>query len=495
MEHSADRSVQGLGFRPKEWGLLFFLLLIRLLCMYSVPLNDSTEARYGEIARKMLATGDWITLWHDFGIPFWGKPPFSIWLSAFSMKLFSVTAFSARLPSMLLSVGVLVMVSQIAAQYRSVAVGRVSFIVLASSFIFYLASGTVMMDPALAFAVVLCQISFWRALQTPFLRDGYLFFLGLSIGLLAKGPVVLILVGGSIGSWIIWKNQWRALWQSLPWFSGTFLMLALVLPWYIGAEYKTPGFLNYFIVGEHFGRFFQPAWQGDKYGFAHVQSFGMIWPYFIMGTLPWSVLMLNCCGAKARRAIVSCFKQDSSGWLSYWSVCCLFPLVFFSFAKNLIYPYVLPAIPAFALLFADCWVRSRGKDTYKLLLSIASLMGIGFLVGMMLFEFKPGWVNKSQNRVIALWLKQPDATQNPLVFYDKTVDFSAQFYTKAHTFASTEPAEICQRLNPSMPVYVVVDKRRLTDFQQKFKLPYTQIGREKIMSRVEYLLKVERLGC
>lgn len=335
-KHSMNISIKRFALHVKEWGLLFFLLLVRLLSMYSVPLNDSTEARYGEIARKMLATGDWVTLWHDFGIPFWGKPPLTIWLSALSMKFFSITAFSARLPSMLLSLGALAMVSQTGAQYRGVAVGRVSLIILASSFIFYLASGTVMMDPALMFAVILCQISFWRTSQAPSLRDGYLFFLGLSIGLLAKGPVVLILVGGSIGSWILWKKQWHVLWQALPWFSGTLMMLTLVLPWYIWAEHKTPGFLNYFIVGEHLGRFFQPAWQGDKYGFAHVQMFGMIWPYFIMGTLPWSgLMMITFCSSSVRQAVASSFKEDTSGWISYWSVCCLFPLIFFSFAKIL----------------------------------------------------------------------------------------------------------------------------------------------------------------
>jgi hypothetical protein len=48
--------------------VLAALLLIRLLAMWAIPLTDTTEARYAEIARKMLETGNWVTLWHDYGI-------------------------------------------------------------------------------------------------------------------------------------------------------------------------------------------------------------------------------------------------------------------------------------------------------------------------------------------------------------------------------------------------------------------------------------------
>ena len=37
------------------WGLLGLLLVLRLLAMAGLPLMDTTEARYAEIARKMLA--------------------------------------------------------------------------------------------------------------------------------------------------------------------------------------------------------------------------------------------------------------------------------------------------------------------------------------------------------------------------------------------------------------------------------------------------------
>jgi 4-amino-4-deoxy-L-arabinose transferase-like glycosyltransferase len=55
-------------------------------------------------------------------------------------------------------------------------------------------------------------------------------------------------------------------WRRLPWVTGTVLTLLLVVPWYALTEYRTPGFLHYFIIGEHIQRFLVPHWPGDLYG-------------------------------------------------------------------------------------------------------------------------------------------------------------------------------------------------------------------------------------
>ena len=57
--------------------VLIVLILIRLVSLGLYPLMDTTEGRYGEIARKMAEMNDWITPWFDTGVPFWGKPPLS----------------------------------------------------------------------------------------------------------------------------------------------------------------------------------------------------------------------------------------------------------------------------------------------------------------------------------------------------------------------------------------------------------------------------------
>src|SRR5262249_44180812 len=49
--------------------LIGVLLLARGIGIALVPLMDTTEARYGEIGRKMAELNDWVTPWFDYGVP------------------------------------------------------------------------------------------------------------------------------------------------------------------------------------------------------------------------------------------------------------------------------------------------------------------------------------------------------------------------------------------------------------------------------------------
>lgn len=491
-------SKRTLKLNKYELSSLIFLLFARLFAMYAIPLNDSTEARYAEMARKMMTLGDWITPWHFPGIPFWGKPPLSMWLAALSMKIFGVSAFVARLPSLFLSLLVLFLIIQLINTYRGPLQARVCLFVLSASFIFYLAAGTVMTDPALLFAITLCQISYWHIScnKTKNKKQyAYLFFLGLAIGLLAKGPIVLILVGGSIGIWVLWQKQWHTFFYTLPWISGGLLVLMLVLPWYILAEYKTPGFLNYFLVGEHFARFFQSAWQGDKYGFAHAHPFGTIWLYMLLNTFPWSLLIGYCLWKmRLKTNFIELFWKKNDDWIKYWLICLLFPLVFFSFAKNLIYPYTLPSIPAFAILFSELWVKYQAHQL-KLIASAASWVGFIFISATLLFLYKPSLVAKSENRMASLWQTCPDHNQNPLIYWQHTLSFSSFFYTQGQLQKIDDVPTLCRLINPQAPLYLVVSQPLLPTLQKSLHQPLKKIGQIQTRQMIDVLVKVEHVEC
>src|SRR5438045_8153025 len=92
-----------LSATERRWllGLVIGVVAVRLVTLGAYPLMDSTESRYGEIARKMLETGHWLMPQFDYGVPFWGKPPLAMWLSAAAMSVFGVNEFAPRLPSLL----------------------------------------------------------------------------------------------------------------------------------------------------------------------------------------------------------------------------------------------------------------------------------------------------------------------------------------------------------------------------------------------------------
>ncbi|MFO5999447.1 ArnT family glycosyltransferase, partial [Pseudomonas aeruginosa] len=182
---------------PLAWFLLALAFAIRLLSLGSYPLMDTTEARYGEVARKMAELGDWITPWYDVGVPFWGKPPLAFWLSAGGQLLLGANEFASRLPHWLLGVLVLWLVWDWQAR-EDRRQARIACVLLGSSALFFVASGAVMTDMALALALVLTMRGFWLGLhgaEGVRRREGWLMFLGLGLGLLAKGPLTLILAG------------------------------------------------------------------------------------------------------------------------------------------------------------------------------------------------------------------------------------------------------------------------------------------------------------
>jgi 4-amino-4-deoxy-L-arabinose transferase-like glycosyltransferase len=307
------------------------------------------------------------------------------------MKLFGVTEGAARLPSLLLGLSIVYMILRLGRYRHNKDVGLLSSVILFTMPLFYLAAGTVMTDMALVFSVSLCFVSFWITITTDNKsergRYGWLFFVGLGLGLLAKGPICGVMTLFPILFWVLKSNHnLLSIWQKIPWIKGTILMLLIAVPWYVLSEQSTPGFLKYFLLGEHFYRFLVPGWSGDLYGFAHQQPLGTVWLFWVAAVLPWS-LVLSWWLITKYRVIPSLFK-DQDGWLWYLFLWAIWPMIFFTFSRNIIWPYVITSLPASALLIAELLHRygdhkkrvSVTKYSYwlwvPLLMSAFSLSGV-----------------------------------------------------------------------------------------------------------------------
>lgn len=341
-------------------------VVLRLFLLAWLPLTDPAEGRYGEIGRKMMELNDWVTPWHQYGVPFWGKPPLSFWMTAGSLELFGVHEFAARLPHFLAGVATAVCIWNVA-RVRHAADGLVAAAVLGTGLLFFLSSGAVMTDAALVLGTTMAICGAWLALRSPDAaqrqRQGWVAFIGGTLGILAKGPLALVLVGTPLLLWAAWCGRWRLLWNALPWVRGVLLMVALCTPWFVMAERHTPGFLEYFFVGEHFHRFATPGWSGDLYGKAHHEPKGMIWVFAAGACLPWTLwlpaLALRRAWQARRGEGVGAVSDSPSAALAqgpvsnreetrFVALCALVPLLFFTASSNIIWTYVLPAMPALA---------------------------------------------------------------------------------------------------------------------------------------------------
>lgn len=466
------------------------LILCRLVAMFVIPLNDTTEARYAEIARKMLETGNWVTLQHDYGVPFWAKPPLSTWLSALSMKFFGVNAFAARLPNLLLSLAIIWLVGVFATTCFNRSVAWRAMFILTSTVFFLLNAGTVMTDTPLLFSLTLMMVSFWLTIaeDKPYWR--YWFFVGAGLGLLAKGPIAIVFAGVPIFFWTMLNNKWRDFWQKLPWVSGSCVTLLIALPWYILAEYRTPGFLNYFIVGEHINRFLKPAWHGDKYGFAHAQPYGMIWVYALIGMLPWSGICLSWLVTEKRKWMET--YHTNKALTQYLLLFMLTPLLFFTFSGNIIYTYVFPSLPAFALLFT--FLSEQVSLSYALrrrFLILSSIPAILLMLATTMFIIQPQKIAKSQKYVINAWHLNSKDTEKNLIYWKNKTDFSAQFYSSGRVLATLSKEFLEQQLNQNKFNYIVIDKMSNTPFPETLVACLEQPVPIQVSKKTEILFHVK----
>lgn len=414
--------MQALSTGQKSLAVLLLVVLTRLLLLPLYPLMDTTEARYGEMARLMVETGNWVTPLFDYGVPFWGKPPLHTWMSAASIVVFGVSEFAVRFPHWIAAMLTLAVIATFAKKQRLPVLP--SLIILASTVVFIISAGAVMTDMALTLGLTMAMVGFYLCWQGE-LRWGYFGFVGLAIGLLAKGPVALVIFAIGTGLWLLWQygvfRPWKLLWQRIPLISGLLLMLAIALPWYVLAEKTTPGFLNYFIVGEHWSRFVDSGWQGDLYGSAHDQTRGTIWLYFLGAALPWSAFLpqaLYKIYVEAPKHSDKQLNSNNSALASYLICWMLAPMVLFTLAGNILPAYVLPGIPALALLITFAWRGSQVPHLHKVAIAIAALL----MVAVAIIHF--GSAKDKSER----WLLQQRTEILPTYYLNKQ-PFSARFYS------------------------------------------------------------------
>ena len=424
--------------------LLLLLLVLRLVLAGTLPLMDTTEARYAEIARKMAEIGDWITPWHEPGVPFWAKPPLSFWLTAWSFKLFGVSEFSARLPHLLCSLAVAALTGDLARRVLGATAGRRALALLGGSLMFVVASGAVMTDEVLLLCITAALHAFWCALHAPGRAATYGrwgFFVALGLGLLAKGPLAPVLVLIQVLPWAALSGRLRDAVARLPWLRGLALMLLLAAPWYLAAEARTPGFLQYFIVGEHWHRFVTPGWGGDRYGRAHQMAVGTIWLFAGLACLPWPLLLP---WARRRGTGSRSGPPAARGWTAFVVLWSLAPLLFFTPARNIIAPYVLPALPGLALWGATWLQRQPPARADALLAGGLGLMALVLAAACLLPTAR--WTDAHSARQLIRADQQArradpmDATAAaPLVFVGER-PFSASFYSggRAREMASLD---------------------------------------------------------
>lgn len=425
------------------FGLLALILALRLTSLGLHPLLDSIEARHAEIARQILELSDWITPLLNPSVALWGTPPVSLWGQAASMQLLGINEFALRLPAWLIHLFSCLVIIHLGRRERSLTVGLLAAVIYSSGTLGVLISGVVVSDSTLSLALLLAYAGFWSGMAHGQRNAARLGFIGLGLGVLAKGPLILLLCAIAALLWVVFTRQWRQLW-CLPWRSGLLLMLSMTLPWYAFAEFKSPGFFEHLLIGEHLQRYLTSDWHSGLLSDTHDQPLGTIWLYLLAALFPWSLLL----------PLLHLHRRDTYGsaWhLFLWCWALVTPL-FFSLSGNIAWTYVLPALPAWALLLADTLSRWRGSHP---MLIAGFALTLPVLALTLLLEGSLEQHPQNQRDLVQAWQRANVTQPGPLLYLERKSD-SASFYSagKAQHIDTTRPL-------PELTVFYLA--RRLSD--------------------------------
>ncbi|HZO81252.1 MAG TPA: phospholipid carrier-dependent glycosyltransferase [Candidatus Binataceae bacterium] len=374
--------------------------LLYLPALGRPALWEPDEGRYGEIAREMVLSGDWITP-RDNWVRYFEKPPLVYWAEAIAIEALGPTELAVRLPAALATVAEVVITAALAEAMFGVAAGLGAAAALALSPLVFGFARFATLDPPLALFITAALGAFWAAARAPDFGSGagrrwfLLAAICAAAGTLTKGPVALLLAGAVGFAWLVWERRVRQI-PRMPWPSAIALYLAIVVPWFVLVAQRNPGFLHFFFVHEHLQRYLESSEHGwGPYFFVLVVAGGM-WPWICF--VPLGVRELMRAGAtadppaadtvraeaaadgrlrpsEATAALDAAEARSAMRFLLLWFGVIF---VFFSIPRAKLGAYILPALPPLAILggYGLCRLPRIGVSALRSVLGSVALLSL-----------------------------------------------------------------------------------------------------------------------
>ena len=332
------------------------LWLAAALLLYALPLGtrdlwNPDEPRYARVAQEMRLSGQYL-IPHLNGEVYAEKPPGFFWL-ILACSPFGVTAWSARLPSVLAAVGTLLLTYRLGTRLGGAATGGWAAVVLGSALKFCWQSSWGQSDMVLTFLITLAAWGLWRAVEEARAAPGLLAWGVMALGTMMKGPVAILLPLGGLATALIGRRDWRRLGRLVP-AGGLSIFFGLLLAWqYLAFRALGWDYIYGLTVRQTVERFFNP-WH-------HHQPWYYFGPVLLADFLPWSLLLPAAVAWWRRRPA----PERAAWWLPVgWAG---FILVFFSLSSGKRSVYLLPLYPAAALLVGGLLARypAQVPDTLR----------------------------------------------------------------------------------------------------------------------------------
>ena len=334
-------------------------------------LLPTDEGRYSEIAREMVASGDWLTI-HYNGVKYFEKPPLQMWATAIAFELFGIGEWQARLWTALSGAGGVVVAAYAARRWFGDRVALFSACVLLGAPGWNVAGHVASLDMGVSFAMACTLCSLLVAQHpaaSPGERRGWMVVAWAAMGaaVMSKGLIGIVLPLAALAVYAVAARD-LAVWRRLHPFIGIATFLVVAAPWFVLVSIRNPEFPQFFFIHEHWERFTSTVHDRSAPWWYFVPQLGMgFFPWLFLG--PWMVRAAIAPGAG------HAFRP--AAFLAAWAATIF---VFFSVSGSKLPGYIIPIYPALAILAALALDR-MGRRAWRWQIDLMLLaMGLGLLV-------------------------------------------------------------------------------------------------------------------
>jgi len=357
--------------------------VIFLLGLGNLGLTDRDEGSNAEAGREMLETGHWISPTLNYE-PRFAKPALVYWILSASFALFGVNEFSARLPSALFGIGLILLQYQFLRRITGSSMAFAGALMLLLNVEVIAINRMVLTDPELVFFTTVAGYSFWRGMQGKGQDRRWFWgwYGGMALAMLAKGPVGIIIPLLAMVPYLTLTRQWSYFWnQGFP-LLGTTVFLMAAAPWYLamfaihGADYMAAAQAN------TTGRFANPM-EG------HGGTILFFVPVLFFGFFPWSAFLPVPLYEALKNWKRFWFRErpwkteeELAFFAALWVISVF---IFFSLSATRLPHYLYPLFPPAAILTALFWRRClQEAGSRGLTISVRTLVVLGYLLGFTL---------------------------------------------------------------------------------------------------------------
>ena len=320
-------------------------------------LIGADEPRYAQVAREMLDRHDWVT--PTLGGKAWlEKPPLYYWQAMLVYSVMGISDTAARIPSAVDATLLVIAVYFFFRRFRrSVEVDAALITASCAGIIGFARAASTDMPLAAAFGIGMLAWWAWRESGNKVYLASFYGFIAL--GMLAKGPVAPLLAAVVIVILAAVFREWRLLVRTL-WIPGILIFIVIGLPWYVAVQMANPQFFREFILEHNLARFSSNLYH-------HPEPFWYYIPVTVLALLPW-IVFVSAAGIESARTWwneISTSRSEPDLELQFRIFLCvwlLVPVFFFSVSQSKLPGYILPAIPAGAILLGDYLLRHFEYD-------------------------------------------------------------------------------------------------------------------------------------